>query len=73
MAVETGAEAVMRVTESALPPLRKALKVLSLRHVYAIDEALATLGAYGEVRLIKNRGRLRFIETVRSEDLGAAE
>jgi hypothetical protein len=34
-----------------------------------IEEALATLGEYGEVRLIVVRGRLRFVVTQRSMDV----
>ncbi|MEJ2264830.1 MAG: hypothetical protein P8X95_15405 [Anaerolineales bacterium] len=33
-----------------------------------IDEALATLGDYGEVRLIIEKGRLRFLVTQKSHD-----
>ena len=33
-----------------------------------IDEALGTLGDYGEVRLIVEKGRLRFIVTQKSFD-----
>lgn len=49
--------------------LDRPLKFLSKRDVQAIDNALAAVGPFGEVRLIKNRGRLRFIQTVRSEDV----
>ena len=34
-----------------------------------IDEALASLGEYGEVRLIVSKGRLRFLVTQRSLDV----
>ena len=33
-----------------------------------IDEALSVLGEYGEVRLIVERGRLRFLVTQKSFD-----
>jgi len=43
------------------------------RHtVRRVDEALRRLGPYGEVRLIVVKGRLRFIQTVRSEDVDGA-
>ncbi len=61
------------VLPAAPMPLQRSLKHLSARQIYAIDEALSAIGAFGEVRLVKNRGRLRFIQTVRSEDLGASE
>lgn len=54
-------------------PTDRPLKCLSLSQMYAIDEALAAIGPFGEVRLVKNRGRLRFIQTVRSEDVDAEE
>ena len=34
-----------------------------------IEEALASLGEYGEVRLIVSKGRLRFLVTQRSLDV----
>ncbi|MCL5951019.1 MAG: hypothetical protein M1132_04725 [Chloroflexi bacterium] len=43
------------------------LKVLELRDVVAIDQALDKIGPYGEVHLVVEKGRLRFIRTVRSE------
>jgi hypothetical protein len=33
-----------------------------------LEAALARVGAFGEVRLVVIRGRVRFVETVRSED-----
>ncbi len=35
--------------------------------VRQIDEALGKVGDFGEVRLVVVKGRLRFIQTVRSE------
>jgi len=49
------------------------LQCLSARHISAIDEALVAIGDYGEVRLIKTRGRLRFIQTLKSEGLRDTE
>jgi hypothetical protein len=34
-----------------------------------LEEALGSVGAFGEVRLVVLKGRVRFIETVRSESL----
>lgn len=46
----------------------KALKYLSPNQVHMIDEALASLGDFGEVRLIIEKGRLRFLVTQKSFD-----
>lgn len=43
------------------------LKMLTQRQIQQIDEALARSGPYAEVRLIKNRGKLRFIQRLESE------
>jgi hypothetical protein len=42
------------------------LRVLSPADVLTVDRALAAVGAFGEVRLIVKRGRLRFIQKVES-------
>ena len=47
------------------------LEVLSPHQIVQIDRALAKLGPFSEVRLIKNRGKLRFIQMVESEELAA--
>ena len=41
---------------------------LDQRQVKMIDEALAALGDYGELRLVVEKGRLRFIVTQKSFD-----
>ena len=46
--------------------LDRPLRMLSAWQVQQIDEALGNLGPFGEVRLVKNRGRLRFIQRVES-------
>ena len=51
-----------RVEESRL------LSFLDRRQVVMIDEALSALGDYGELRLIVEKGRLRFIVTQKSFD-----
>ncbi len=45
------------------------LKILTLTQIQQIDDALAALGPYAEVKLIKNKGKLRFIEKTESESL----
>lgn len=47
---------------------KQLLSFLDRRQVVMIDEALAALGDYGEVRLIVEKGRLRFIVTQKSFD-----
>ena len=47
---------------------RLELKFLALSQIPMIDEALAAVGEFGEVRLIVERGRLRFVVTQKSFD-----
>jgi hypothetical protein len=49
------------------------LKVLSRCQVQQIDDMLSEMGAFGELRLIKKKGQVRFIEKVESFDLLDAE
>jgi hypothetical protein len=49
--------------------LDKPLKVLTSRQIQKIDDALAALGPFAEVRLVKNRGKLCFIQKVESESI----
>jgi len=61
-----------QATESDTPftlALDKPLKVLTPRQIQKIDHALAGLGPFVEVRLVKNRGKLRFIQKVESENM----
>jgi hypothetical protein len=44
------------------------LKFMELQQVSMIDEALTSLGDYGEVRLIVEKGKLRFLVTQKSFD-----
>jgi hypothetical protein len=45
------------------------LTVLTLHQVALVDRALAALGDFGEVRLVKHKGKLRYIVRVESKDL----
>ena len=47
---------------------RADLEFLHHAQIKMIDEALAKVGDYGEVRLIVNRGKLRFLVTQTSHD-----
>ncbi len=38
------------------------------QHIQMIEEALRTLGEYGEIRLIVEKGQLRFLVTQKSYD-----
>jgi len=49
------------------------LRYLSPRIVQAIEDALSTVGPFGQVRLVMSRGKLRYIETTQSHDLGPPE
>jgi hypothetical protein len=46
----------------------RSLAFLNFRQVEMIDEALAALGDYGELHLVVEKGRLRFVVTQRSFD-----
>ena len=47
---------------------RSKLQNLSGIHVQMIDEALGTVGEFGEIHLVVDKGRLRFVVTQRSFD-----
>ena len=47
---------------------RPILKFLDPSQIPMIDEALAVVGDFGEVRLIVEKGRLRFVVTQKSFD-----
>ncbi len=44
-------------------------KFLDQKQIDLIDEALSTVGEYGEVRLIVEKGRIRFLVTQKSFDV----
>ncbi len=58
----------MQAQPSSLPPEvpKFKLSVLDFVQVMLFDEALSRVGPFGEVRLIKNKGKLRFIQTLES-------
>lgn len=49
------------------------LAVLTPEQISRVDQALARVGQFGEVRLIVQRGRLRFVQILRSEDVDNVE
>ena len=48
--------------------LDRKLSFLTAREVMMIDDLLASLGAWGEVHLTVQKGKLRFISSTRSFD-----
>jgi hypothetical protein len=56
---------------NTVPPLDNTslpARFLDAGQVAMIDEALASLGEFGEVRLVVEKGRLRFLVTQKSFD-----
>ena len=45
------------------------LEVLTPEQVREVDRALASIGPFGEVRLVKVKGHVRFIQRLESRDL----
>jgi hypothetical protein len=50
------------------PPRSANIHLLHARQIEMIEEALRSVGDYGEVRLIVEKGRLRFLVTSKSFD-----
>jgi hypothetical protein len=53
--------------DADLPPSSNT-SILQPRHIAMIEEALRAVGDYGEVRLVVEKGRLRFLITQKSFD-----
>jgi hypothetical protein len=49
--------------------LPEPLRVLTPEQVLAVDRALASIGPFGEVRLVKVKGRVRFIQQLHSHSM----
>lgn len=49
--------------------LSEPLTLLTPDQVLQVDRALASIGPFGEVRLVKVKGQLRFIQKLDSHDL----
>lgn len=56
------------ISESSERCNRRAYRFLNRRQIELIDAALGEVGAYGEVRLVVEKNRLRFIVTQVSHD-----
>ena len=69
------ARRLMVMSEEGEPEVRtnleltEPLKVLKPEQILQVDRALASLGPFGEVRLVMVKGHLRFIEQLESHDL----
>ncbi len=56
------------MNENLLRNDQKPLKFLGRSQIEMIDEAFAALGQFGEVQLVVEKGRLRFVVTKKSYD-----
>jgi hypothetical protein len=54
---------------ASCPETQATQRFLTPQVVRRLEDALSRVGAFGEVRLVVLKGRLRFVETVRSESL----
>jgi hypothetical protein len=55
--------------DARMPLVDSRLRMLTPEQIRQIDKALVDLGPFAEVRLIKAKGRLRFIQKVDSETI----
>ena len=55
---------------SGIPGKIDPLPFMTPHLVQRLETALGSVGAFGEVRLVVLKGRVRFIEIVRSESIG---
>jgi hypothetical protein len=55
--------------DDGMLPGASRLRILTPQQVRQIDRALADLGPSAEVRLIKARGKLRFLQKIDSENI----
>lgn len=69
MTSRTGDETAERANGSVVVRLEHPLRCLSADQILAIDNALTEIGSFGEVRLVKNGGKVRFVQTMKSKAL----
>jgi len=60
--------AVFSSDPDSTSPRAPELNILNTRQIEMIQEALRSVGDYGEVRLVVEKGRLRFLITQKSID-----
>jgi hypothetical protein len=58
-----------RDTATNDPSCARRLHSLTPAQVLTIDRALSSLGPFREVRIVTSKGRVRFIETLESQDM----
>jgi hypothetical protein len=70
-AIVSGTEMAKDTSSETLPilTLDRPLSILRPEHIRQIDDALAELGPFSEVRIIKQRGKLRLIQKVESMNI----
>jgi hypothetical protein len=71
-----GRKRMERMTEGAsVPPTIQPAptRFLRPREIAFIEDALRQVGAFGEVHLIVERGRLRFVRTLKSEAIDSSK
>jgi len=59
---------IIEMNQTGKTKNQNSLNFLNQRQIEMIDEALSVLGEFGEVRLVVEKGRLRFIVTQKSID-----
>lgn len=67
--VNQGVSAEEREEEQERARLLRLLRVLTPHQVVEIDRALDAVGPFGEVRLVKVKGKLRFIQRLESREV----
>jgi hypothetical protein len=58
-----------KIDEQRGQTLSEALETLTPQQVLAVDRAVTAIGSFGEVRLVKAKGKVRFIQQLKSNDL----
>lgn len=66
---EGSAMSLGRETDELVIHLSQPLKNLTPEQILEIDRALEDVGPFGEVRLIKAKGKVRFIQRLESREL----
>lgn len=62
-----------RETDGEVVRFSRPLKILTPEQILEIDRALEDVGPFGEVRLIKAKGKVRFIQRLESRELPRRE
>lgn len=62
-----------RETDGEIVRFSRPLKILTPEQILEIDRALEDVGPFGEVRLVKAKGKVRFIQRLESRELPRRE